>query len=92
MVAILVATTLPAMADSQEESTVFFPVAGGNGGTYSCTGGPPFVFDPASTGNCVVQQIGKPADLVCDDPTTITFMHDMHRYVADAGLCYSAAR
>ncbi len=87
-VAMLVALILPATADAQEaDSIVYFPY--GNGATYSCTGGPPFVFDPAWTGNCAVQQIGKPADLVCDDPTTITFVHDMHQFVADASLCYS---
>lgn len=86
-VATLAASTLPAVAQSQADSIVFFPVDLGNGATYSCTGGGPFVYDPASTGNCAVQQIGKPAGLVCDAPTTITFVHDMHEYVADASLC-----
>jgi hypothetical protein len=89
IVAVLITSALPAMASSQEESIVFFPVPGGNGATYSCAGGPPFVFDPASTGNCAVQRIGRADDLVCDVPTTITFVHDVHRYVADGSLCKS---
>ena len=89
IVATLITSALPAMASSQEDSIVFFPVPGGNGATYSCAGGPPFVFDPASTGNCAVQRIGMADDLVCDVPTTITFVHDMHRYVADGSLCKS---
>ncbi|MDX6381723.1 MAG: hypothetical protein QOI57_2747 [Rubrobacteraceae bacterium] len=68
-------------------TTVFFP--GGNGVTYSCTGGPPFVYDPGSMGNCTVQQIGPPAGLICDVPTTIIIMHDMHQFVADGSRCYS---
>ena len=88
-VAMLLASTLPAMAASQADSIVFFPVPGGNGGTYSCSGGSPFVFDPKSTGNCAIQQIGPPSGLVCDVPTTITFVHDMHEFVADASLCHN---
>lgn len=74
-------------AVSPAVSTVFFP--GGNGVTYSCTGGPPFVFDPHSMGNCAVQYVGPPVGLVCDVPTTIIFMHEMSQFVADASLCYS---
>ena len=88
--AMLVASIPPASA-SPEDSMVFFPVSLGNGATYSCTGGPPFVFngDDASMGNCTVQQIGLPADVVCDAPTTITFVHDMRQFVADGNLCHS---
>jgi hypothetical protein len=88
-VAMLVAYIPPAAA-SPADSIVFFPVTLGNGATYSCTGGPPFVFNgDDSTGNCAVQQIGRPADLVCDIPTTITFVHDMHQLVADGSRCRS---
>ena len=87
-VAMLVAPTPPAVAEASEDSIVFFPVALGNGGTYSCAGGPPFVVDEDdSTGNCSIQQVGAPADLVCDVPAAITFVHDMHQFVADATLC-----
>jgi hypothetical protein len=86
-VAMMLAPILPAMAQEEAAgSTVFFPY--GNGATYSCTGGASFVFDAAGTGNCTVQQIGAlPADLVCEIPTTITFMHHEHQWVADASLC-----
>ena len=84
----LAAPSLPAAAEASEDSIVFFPVPLGNGATYSCTGGPPFVVDQDdSTGNCSVQRIGAPVELVCGVPTTITFVHDMHRFVADANLC-----
>lgn len=89
-VAMLLTSIPPALAASPADSIVFFPVTLGAGATYSCTGGPPFVStsdDP--TGNCTVLQIGKPADLVCDVPTTITFVHDMHQFVADGSLCHS---
>jgi len=83
----LVATTLPATAEAQEaDSVVYFPY--GYGATYSCVGGTPFVFDPGGTGNCSVQQIGAlPAGLVCEIPTTLTFVHEGHQWVADASLC-----
>ncbi len=87
----LLAYTLPAMAAAppQEEtavSIVYFPY--GNGATYSCTGGPPFVFDSAGTGNCSVEQIGRGlTDPLCEVPTTITFVHQGHQWVADARLC-----
>ena len=94
-VAMLVAApTLPATAQSSEDpsssSSVFFPVRLGNGGTYSCTGGPPFVVDEdeASTGNCSLQRIGGPEDLACDAPASITFVHDGHRFEADGSLCH----
>ncbi|MDQ3834205.1 MAG: hypothetical protein M3315_11365 [Actinomycetota bacterium] len=87
-VAMLTAPSLPAVAETSEDSVVFFPVPLGNGATYSCAGGPPFVVDEDdSTGNCSVQQVGAPAELICDVPTTITFVHDMHQFVADASLC-----
>ncbi len=90
-VAALLTSTLPAVAESPAHSIVFFPVTLGNGATYSCTGGPPFVSNgDDSAGNCAVQQIGKPADLVCDVPTTITFVHDMHQFVADGSLCHTS--
>jgi len=82
----LVATTLPATAEAQADSVVYFPY--GYGATYSCVGGAPFVFDPGGTGNCSVQQIGAlPAGLVCEIPTTLTFVHEGHQWVADASLC-----
>ena len=88
-VAMLVVSVPPAVAASPAGTIVFFPVALGNGATYSCTGGPPFVFNSDdSSGNCAVQQIGMPADLVCDVPTTITFVHDMHEFVADGSSCH----
>lgn len=91
-VAVLLASIPPALAASPDDSIVFFPVTLGNGATYSCTGGPPFVSNgDDSTGNCSVQQIGKPADLVCDVPTTITFVHDRHQFIADGSLCHSGA-
>jgi hypothetical protein len=87
-VVMLAAPSLPAAAEASEDSIVFFPVPLGNGATYSCTGGPPFVVDEDdSTGNCAIQQIGAPAGLVCDVSTTITFVHDMHQFVADASRC-----
>jgi hypothetical protein len=84
-VTMLLATALPAMA--APNSMVFFPK--GNGATYSCTGGPPFVFDPnSSEGNCGVQQIGgQPTGLTCGVPTEITFVHDGHKDVENAKLC-----
>ena len=86
-VTMMLAPILPAMAQEEATgSTVFFPY--GNGATYSCTGGASYVFDAAGTGNCTVQQIGAlPAGLVCEVPTTITFMHHGNQWVADARLC-----
>ncbi len=80
--------TLPATAASPTGSTVFYPQ--GNGVTYSCTGGPPFVHSghDASMGNCAVEGVGPPAGLVCDIPTTITLVHDMHQDVEDGRLCH----
>ena len=93
-VALLVAPISPAMAqDFQEQqeqqatdSILYFPY--GDGGTYSCTGGPPFVSDSAGTGNCSIEEIGAPIGLVCDIPTTLTFVHEGHEWVSDASLCY----
>lgn len=85
----LVASILPATAKAQEaDSIVYFPY--GNGATYSCMGGPPFVFDSAGTGNCSIEQIGSPVGLLCEVPTTITFVHQGRRWVADAILCHSS--
>ncbi len=79
-------TAPPALA--APDSTVFYPH--GNGVTYSCTGGPPFVHygHDASMGNCAVRHVGPPADLVCDIPTTITLVHDMHQDGEDGRLCH----
>lgn len=88
-VTMLVIFIPPAVAASQADAIVYFPVTLGNGATYSCTGGPPFVFNSDdSGGNCAVQQIGMPVDLVCDLPTTITFVHDMHEFAADGSICH----
>jgi|SRR5215203_675972 len=85
--ATLVAAILPAVAQSQEaDSIVFLPY--GNGATYSCSGGAPFIFDPHSgEGNCAVEQIGRPAGLECEVPTTIRVVHGMHQAEEDAKLC-----
>ncbi len=86
VVLLMFAASPAGAADLQEaESTVYFPY--GNGGTYSCTGGPPFVFDSAGTGNCSIEQIGGPAGLVCDVPTTLTFVHHGYEWVSEASLC-----
>ena len=88
-VALLVVIISPAMAQEEqqqaEDSIVYFPY--GNGGTYSCTGGSPFVSDSAGTGNCSIEQIGAPSGLECDIPTTLTFRHEGHEWVSDASLC-----
>ncbi len=87
--AMLIAPGLPAMAQPPEGSIVSFPVRLGNGATYSCTGGAPFVVDEDnSTGNCSIEQIGAPAGLLCDIPTTLTFVHDKHQFAADANVCH----
>src|SRR3954467_6699699 len=85
--AMLVSPILPAMATSSENSLVLYPY--GSGATYSCTGGPPFVVDPhSSEGNCALEQIGAaPVGVICDAPTTIAFVHDMHKEVEDGMLC-----
>ena len=92
MVTMLTITVIPAMASSQEaaDSIVFFPA--GNGATYSCAGGPPFVHngDDVSMGNCSLEQLGAPPGSECDAPTDITFIHDMHEEVLDARLCHSS--
>ena len=82
----LITPILPAMAQEEAAgSTVFFPY--GNGATYSCVGGAPFVFDSAGTGNCTVQQIGRLTNPLCEIPTTITFVHHEHQWAADATIC-----
>ena len=89
VVVALAIPTLPAFASSVDP-IVFFPR--GNGATYSCTGGPPFVFDAHSDsmGNCSVDGVGPPpAGLVCEDPATITFMHEGHDFTDEAKLCDS---
>jgi hypothetical protein len=76
------------MAAPQEaaDSIVFFPY--GNGAIYSCTGGPPFVFDSTGSGNCSVEHLGRGLTApLCEVPTTITFVHQGHQWVADAKLC-----
>jgi hypothetical protein len=86
----LVASILPAWAQSTTDSIVFFPA--GNGATYSCTDGPPFVHnsDDPSMGNCTVEQVGPPTGMVCDAPTTITLVHDMEQLVVEGNLCRSS--
>ena len=90
-VLLMAAFALPAIAQSPPDSVVYFPL--GNGATYSCASGPPFVVDNHhhsgdSSGNCAIQQIGPPpVGLVCDIPTTITFMHEMYSWTTDAWLC-----
>ncbi len=78
-------------AISPVNSIVFVPL--GNGVTYSCTGGPPFIHysHGASMGNCAVQHVLPPAGLVCDIPTTMTIVHDMEQLVLDGGICRSGA-
>ena len=88
-VVLLTAFTLPAIAQSPADSIVYFPF--GNGATYSCSGGPPFVSNNSdgSPGNCAIQQIGPPpVGLVCDMPATITFAHETHQATLDARLCH----
>ena len=84
-VTMLLATSIPGLAAA--DSRVFFPK--GNGATYSCSGGPPFIFDGMSSeGNCSVQQIGaQPSDLTCDVPTEITFVHEGSQDVENGKLC-----
>ena len=88
MAAMVVVTALPAFAASPANSIVYFPF--GNGATYSCSGGPPFVSNGSdgSPGNCAIEQIGAPpVGLVCDISTTITFVHETHQATLDARLC-----
>ena len=89
MIAMLMASTPPAMATTPANSILFAPVGVGNGATYSCTGGPPFVYDPASTSqNCHLQQIGLSPGLLCDVPTTLTFIEEGYQYPTNARLCH----
>jgi len=85
--AVTLLATFPAMAESPTHFTIFYPE--GNGVTYSCTGGPPFVHHghDATMGNCAVQGVGPPAGLICDVPTTVTVVHDMRQDVEDSRLC-----
>jgi len=86
-VAGVLAYTLPALATSSPTDTVYYPY--GNGMTYSCNGGPPFVYSGSnSSGNCSLQQIGPPSGLNCNVPTDITFTHDPQHPAAYGGqLC-----
>ena len=93
--AILIATTLPAMAATPADSLVFFPVPNGPGGTYSCSSGPPFTSElDSAEANCTNYQTGAPAGPVCDIPTTVTFLPtvpevpDVAQYVAGGMLCH----
>lgn len=93
--AILLTPTLPAIAQTPVDSLVFFPVPNGPGGTYSCSSSPPFISDPDSPEpNCTHYQTGTPDSLVCDIPTTITFVPSdpevpqVREYVADGLLCH----
>lgn len=84
----LLLATLPAMAASPADYTVFDPI-GTNGATYTCTGGAPFVFngEDSTAGNCGVEHVGAPGGLVCDVPTTLTLVHDGHQVNDAAKLC-----
>ena len=88
--ATLLAYALPALANSPSPTagpTVYYPY--GNGLTYSCGGGPPFVVDPSSPqGNCALEQIGSPpSGTACDEPTPITFVHDGRPETHEGMLC-----
>ncbi len=92
-VTMLVASIPPAVAASPA-SLIFFAVPGGPGGTYSCTSGPPFISELDSPQeNCTLHQTGAPAGLVCDIPTTVTFVPtvpevpEVTEYVANGSLC-----
>jgi hypothetical protein len=76
-----------AMQSLPANSIVYFPY--GDGLTYSCAGGPPFIVDSMSPeGNCALEQIGAlPVGVVCDIPTTITFGHDMNQEELDGWSC-----
>ena len=88
MLAIAIVPAIASAAPEAANSVVFFPA--GNGATYSCTGGPPFVYNghDLSAGNCSFEHVGAPAGFVCDVPTTITFVHDMHPEGQEARLCH----
>lgn len=93
-VTMLVASIPPAVA-APPEALVFFAVPGGPGGTYSCTSSPPFVSDLGSPQEtCTLYQTGAPAGLVCDIPTTVTFVPtvpevpEVTEYVANGSLCH----
>ncbi len=92
----LVAYVSPAVAAPSTDPLIYFAVPGGPGGTYSCTSGPPFATELGSgQDNCTLSQTGAPADLVCDIPTTVTFMPTdpeapevVSQYVAHGWLCH----
>ncbi len=93
-VTMLVASIPPAVAASPA-ALILFAVPGGPGGTYSCTSGPPFVSKLDSPQeNCTLYQTGAPTGLVCDIPTTVTFVPtvpevpEVGEYVANASLCH----
>ena len=94
--AMLLASLQPAVAASSADSLIYFAVPGGLGGTYSCTSGPPFVSELGSTQeNCTLYQVGAPTGLVCDIPTTVTFVPTLpevpevvSEYLADGWLCH----
>jgi hypothetical protein len=68
-------------------TTVFYPQ--GDGVTYSCTGGPPFVVDAHSAqANCALRQTGEPpSGLLCDVVVPITFVHDARSDMENGKLC-----
>jgi hypothetical protein len=89
---ILSAYALPVLAASPANTTVYYPY--GNGITYSCNGGPPFVHgSDFSPGNCSLQQIGTPPPgLACNVPTDITFRQDpVHPEDYSAWLCHNGS-
>ena len=96
MLTILVAYVSPAVAEPSTDPLIFFAVPGGPGGTYSCTGGPPFVSELGSgQENCTLLQTGAPTGLVCDIPTTVTFVPTdpeapevVSQYAAHGWLCH----
>ena len=58
---------------SAADPIIFLPPGANNrtgptGDTFSCTSGPPFIFQT----NCFLLQAGPPSGLVCDIPTTFT--------------------
>ncbi len=93
--ATMLVASIPSAVAASPAALVFFAVPGGPGGTYSCTSGPPFVSDLDSTqDNCTLYQTGAPAGLVCDIPTTVTFVPtvpevpEVTEYVANGSLCH----
>ena len=67
------ATPSSAAPSSAADPIIFLPSGANNrtgptGDTFSCTSGPPFIFQT----NCFLLQAGPPSGLVCDIPTTFT--------------------